>query len=310
MRSSRELLAVGIFSNGSLGDRIETLLRRGREFSTHVSATRVAMSGLALLGFVAVGALAPRWIAFAQPAPRPEFEVASIRLRTEVSNRFGFGPLPGGRLSVTNNALRNVIDNAYDIQAFQLSGGPDWINTDRYDIEAKAAGNPSWPEMKPMLRSLLEDRFKLKVHRETKELPIYVLGVAKGGLKLHLLTNENCIPPDRGNPTPPPANYCGNNLSRGNGWTANNIGMSEAAGLLTAVLRRQVIDKTGITGTFDVHLEWAPENLERPTDNAANDGTLPSIFTALQEELGLKLDSSKGPVEVLVIDHIERPDAN
>jgi uncharacterized protein (TIGR03435 family) len=299
----KELLAVGIFGANKLGDRIEMLLRRGRDFSPRASLGFAAVTTILLLAIALVGLRARGWIAFAQPAPRPEFEVASIRLNTRESNRFGFGPMPGGRLSVTNNALRNVIDNAYDIQAFQLSGGPDWINTDRYDIEAKAAGNPSWPQMKPMLRTLLEDRFKLKVRRETKVMPVYVLGVAKGGLKLHLFKQENCIAPDRGNPSPPPANYCGNNILRGNGWNANNIGMSEAAGLLTSVLRRQVIDKTGITGTFDVHLEWAP-------DDAAADGTLPSLFTALQEELGLKLDSARGPVEVLVIDHIDRPTAN
>ena len=124
--------------------------------------------------------------------PRPQFEAASIKLDTIGDpSRFAFAPLPGGRLSIVTNRMRNVILNAYG-PSLQLFGAPDWIDSDRYDIEAKAEGNPTWEQMQPMLQALLEDRFKLKIHRETRELPVYLLTVAKGGPKLKQSKEGSC----------------------------------------------------------------------------------------------------------------------
>jgi bla regulator protein BlaR1 len=312
------------------------LRRRIRAIMTYQGTERMKMGKkllllvagiLAVAGPLVVGILnTPSARAQSQQAPPtaaviPKFEVASIKPNTSGAAGAGFQPFPSGRLSVVNNALRNVILNAYDIQAFQLSGGPGWIDSDRYDIEAKAEGNPARKQMMMMLQTLLEERFQLRVHHETKEFPAYVLNVAKGGPKLHFSNDGNCIPPSSPEATSldqKPANVCGNNLvSSGRRWNATNTSMPGVVAVLSAVLRRTVIDKTGITGTFDVHLEWTPDEVlaQSPTQgdpgrpvSSVDEG--PSIFTALQEQLGLKLESTKAPGDALVIDHIERPSEN
>ncbi|HWF11483.1 MAG TPA: TIGR03435 family protein, partial [Bryobacteraceae bacterium] len=192
-----------------------------------------------------------------------------------------------------------------------------WANSDRFDIEARAEGNPSEAELKLMLQSLLEDRFKLQVHREMRDLPAFNLVAAKGGVKVKLSQEGSCVVIDPFNPPPtPPAGppgqpHCGNNLISANGlktdWTAVNIDMAGVAGALTAITRRRVIDKTGFNGNFDLHLQWTNDPA---ISDAAGDDTGPSFFTILQDELGLKLEPTKTAAEVLVIDHVERPDAN
>ncbi|HXP87209.1 MAG TPA: TIGR03435 family protein [Bryobacteraceae bacterium] len=331
MRSrSRELLAVGIFGPSSLGDRIELLLQRGREFSPHASRKRVATAGLVLLGFVAVGALAPRWIAFAQQEPRPAFDVASIKpsdpakaVRTGV----GFLIQPGGRFTATDATLQQLIGFAYYDDAGaqrEIAGGPSWLGSERYTIEAKADSAlaiPPGPDGGPaagflaqtgpfgqtrlMIQSLLAERFKLALHRETKEEQVYELVVAKGGSKL----KETAEP---GNLIP------FSTFSRGR-LVAMRVPISFLAVQLKFLLGRSVIDKSGLTGKYDFELKWTPDPGPTPYDrpggpDAPNppppDPNGPSIFTALQEQLGLRLESAKGPVEILVIDHAERPDAN
>src|SRR5487761_973224 len=213
---SRELLAVGIFGRPSrLGERIETLLRRGREFSPRASLTRVALSGVALVGFVIAGALAPRWIAFAQDAARPEFEVASVRpskagdagaFKSKAGKGGGLRTAIGrGRFNYTDS-LYGLILRAYGIQGCRpfvirdgdcalLSGGPAWLKRNRFDIQAKTPdGAPDYtyfqflegqaPRLQLMLQALLADRFNLKVHREMKQTPVYALTIAKKGPKL------------------------------------------------------------------------------------------------------------------------------
>jgi uncharacterized protein (TIGR03435 family) len=320
---SRELLAVGIFGRASLGDRIEMLLNRGRDFSPRVSPLRVGAGSIVLLVFVVAGSLAPRWIAFAQQPDRPSFDVASIKPNIE-GGGFTFAPLSGGRLTVKNNVVSNLIGNAYDVQNYQIVGGPAWLNSDRFDIQARAEGNPARPQMMRMLQTLLEDRFKLRVHRETRELPVFTLSVAKSGLKLEPWKEGSCVAVDWSNPPAPPARgqerpkYCGNNVVLPKGpnmaWSATKIDMAGLTGALSSVMRRTVIDKTGLTGTFDVQLEWtrdeAPAAPPGPAGEPATEISGTSIFTALQERLGLQLKSDKGPVEVLVIDRLEKPDAN
>jgi uncharacterized protein (TIGR03435 family) len=245
-----------------------------------------------------------------QNVQRPQFEVASIKRNID-GVRFGFGPAPGGRLLVLNNATLNLIINAYNVRPYQIFGAPAWVNAEHYDMEAKAAGNPAPAQMMLMLQTLLEDRFKLKVHRETRELPVFVVTPAKGGIKLPPSTT-NCVQYDPNVPARPrgadekPLPFCNNILSGRGGnmrWSAQNIGIEQLIGALSSSMGRQVIDNTGFKGRFDLNLEYSP-------DPAPADATLPSIVTVLQEELGLKLDSSKGSVEILVIDHIERPSEN
>lgn len=249
----------------------------------------------------------------------PAFEVASIKRETGVASGSGvtFAARPGGTLTVINNPLTNVIDNAYRIRRYQLIGGPDWIDSDRYNIQAKAAGDATRDEMMLMLQSLLADRFKLKVHREMRELPIYVLTVAKGGIKAPRSPDGGCVTFDPRNPPRPAAGqatrpFCGNNLIRTNTWDATAIDMAGAAGALVGVLGRSVVDRTGITGKFDIHVQWTPDQASAGVDGAtaSNADAAPPLFTVLEDQLGLKVESSRGPVDVLVIDHVERPSEN
>lgn len=323
---SREMLAVGIVGSKSLlGDRIEVLLRRGRTSSPQVSATGVATSTFFLSALMLAGALTPRWIAFAQQPPRPAFDVASIKPNVSGVRGVTFAPMSGGRLTVENNPVTNLIQNAYGVRGNQIVGGPGWMDSDRFDIEARAEGSPAKDQLMLMLQVLLEDRFKLKVHRETRELPVFILTAAKGGVKLKPWQEGSCVTIDPFNPPAPPPRgeeppkRCGNKLVFPKGlnteWVATKIDMTGLAGALAgAVLRRPVIDKTGFTGTFDINLEWTTDqNPAAGPDGpgqASTDATGPSVFTVLQDQLGLKLASAKGPVEVLVIDHVEKHDAN
>lgn len=217
--------------------------------------------------------------------------------------------------------LRQLIQAAYigfangpnpSSKRVQTSGGPGWIDSDLYDIIAKAEGEPPLDQMAgPMLQALLEDRFKLKMHRETREVPVYVLTPGKNGVKPGALKEAaSCVPIDLNHPEPAPdqpmPNFCDRQVfsSDGPNRIVDSYGRSMeslAGGLLSNNLDRPVIDKTGITGRFDFRLEFA-------RNMADNTGT--SIFTALQEQLGLKLTPDKGPVEVLVIDHVEKPSDN
>jgi uncharacterized protein (TIGR03435 family) len=242
------------------------------------------------------------------PGPQPQFEVASIKLATEGAGGSLTQPFPGGRLRVRNQSVRALIRTAYRVQDYQIFWGPGWIDSNRYDIEAKGAGNPPLLQVVgPMLQSLLEDRFKLRVHHETKELSIYALVVAKSGLQLRPSKEGSCTPYDPGY-IPPPGQKrpttCGTLAIGKNTLEATMIGMKELTESLSYILGRTVIDRTGFTKRFDVHLEFAPG--EAPPTEVVG----PSLFTALQQQLGLKLESTKGPVDVLVIDEVEKPSAN
>jgi uncharacterized protein (TIGR03435 family) len=303
----RELLASGIFGRVSrFGARIEMILRRGRHFAPRASVRSVAAGIACLIAGGAIASLFPDWIALAQ-TPRPAFEVASIKKRTEPMNGADFQDRQGGRLHVANNPIANVIRNAYGIRPFQLIGAPDWVDSDRYDIEAKGPGTAGHKEMMLMVQSLLADRFAMQAHFETREMPGYTLTVARGGPKMSLISPEDCVPFDSTKPNAGAApNVCGSSLCCKDGWHATHISMPAVARLLSTLMQGPVVDRTGIKGTFDVRLQWS--NDLTPQDNPAD--ALPSIYAALRETLGLELKSGRGPAEVLVIDHIERPTGN
>jgi uncharacterized protein (TIGR03435 family) len=261
----------------------------------------------------------------------PQFEVASIKPNTSASGTMKF-PFPsGGRFTATNLNLKVLISFAYKVQGFEVSGGPAWIGSDRYDVTAKAAdGNIGVEQYRLMLQALLADRFKLAVHRETKEMPVYALLPGKGGPRLPESKPGNCATPGPNSAPPPsgltgplygglsqsPLPACGGFFTGPSSLDGRKMAMPQFVDALSIVLGRRAIDKTGFTGTFDIHLEFSPEGtaLDRggPGDvalpvNAGNpDTSRPSIFTAVQEQLGLKLESQKAPAEVLVIDHVER----
>jgi len=252
---------------------------------------------------------------------RLAFDVASIK-RTPADTGPGadFAAQPGGRLHVRNNAVTNLIANAYGVQGYLLVGGPEWIRADRYDMQAKVEGEPSRPEMMLMLQALLADRFQLRVHRETRDLPAYVLTVARGGAKLTPAKDGDCVAPRPDGAPPPPLApgeirrpSCGNNnMSRTNPpnitWTAVGIDAAGVAGALANYFRRPVVNRTGLAGFFNIQQDLPP--LQPATTDGGAPDSAASVFTVLQEQLGLRVEEGRGPVEVLVIDRVERPTEN
>ena len=235
-------------------------------------------------------------------AQRPTFEVASIKRNT--SNDQG-ARVNGnaGRLTIANNTLRNIIRNAWGIQSFQIVGGPDWIDSDRWDIVAKVESGAERQNVMPMVQNLLADRFKLVTHKETREMPIYALVFARAdhslGPKL-LASSTDCQKEmsaaiARGGPPGPNSPLlCGIRSFPGH-FQLNAAAINNFIRNLAPLAGRSIVDKTALIGVYDADLTW----------NDSEEG--PSLFTAMQEQLGLKLDAQRGPVEVLVIDSAERP---
>jgi uncharacterized protein (TIGR03435 family) len=255
---------------------------------------------LAILGL----ALLPPGIPRAQNS---SFEVASVKRNTDrMLTISGIDPEAGGRLSAKAVTLRQLIASAYQIRDSLIVGGPAWGDSERYDIVAKASDPVGWDSgMRQMLQALLSDRFQLRVHREPKEMPVYLLSVAKGGPKLRKM-EEAC--------TPGPNGLCGGYTTRIGIITGQKASMAQFADTLSAILDHPVLDQTHLDGLFnDVKLEWAPDETQFETwgpqayKRAVSDPSDASLFSAIQEQLGLKLESSKGSVEVLVIDSAERP---
>ena len=282
-------------SGGSLKDRIARLL--GANSPAPVPGTLVAVLILLLTA----------WVVFSQTLPTAKFEAATIKQHLADGRQGVDFMTQPGRLHVVNNPVDNLIGNAYNNH--KLIGAPEWVESDRYDLEATASGSPNREQMMQMLQVLLADRFRLKIHPEQREETVYHLVVARGGLRMEKKTNENCVRADRTHPGEAPSNPCGNNIIRRKGnhleWIVTNNDMQHMVGAL-GVNGHPVIDKTGVTGTFDLHVEFAAT---QPDSDASIDPSVPSIFAAL-DQLGLKLEPAKGMVDVLVIDHIERPTPN
>jgi len=175
------------------------------------------------------------------------------------------GALSPGRFRAENVWLRFLIQMAWNVKDFQVSGGPAWAASDRFDINAETRGSARFEEMRPMLQALLKDRFQLVLHRESKELPVYTLVAAKGGFKLQPSAEGSCVTQDPTVPLTPslpgrkPPNFCGSMTTSPRGITATAISMDRFTMALSNTMQRTVLDKTGFTGKFDVHLEWAED---------------------------------------------------
>jgi uncharacterized protein (TIGR03435 family) len=307
--SQNPSLATGIFGRHSrIVQRIALLVKPGRAFSSRVALSRMVWSGAALLALAAAASRAPHLVAFAQQAQRPAFEIASVKPGDPNERRRGIGSR-GTQLQVLNSSLKAMVGFAYDVENDQIFGGPKWIDADLYTIDARPNAATPLPlpndstNVKLMLQSLLAERFKLALHRETRSQPIYELVVAKRGPKL-----KGTAGPD--------ANGRQGIFGRPGYWAANNQGIGALVGTLSRQLGRPVSDKTGLTGKYDFTLTYTPE-LAQPVSGTPRsdalppvDPNVPSIFTALEEQLGLRLESVRGSVEVLVVDNAERPDPN
>ena len=293
--------------------------------------------------------------ALAQTAENsPAFEVASVKPAAPITGNFirvgmrgGPGSSDPGQITYTNVTVKNVLMNAYGVKGFQISG-PGWLDSERYDIVAKLPRGATKAEFMVMLQNLLAERFKLTLHREKKDLPMYALVVGKNGPKLKESVDDPA--PKEGGPADGPAATMGKltmgrdgfpvlpaaaggrgamamTMMNGNArMTANGQTMAGLAEMLSGQLDLPVVDMTGLTGKYDYTLYFAPEGLAgmrlpgglppppppgeagggMPAANAPDAQSNPNLFTALQEQLGLKLEQRKGPVDLLVIDHLEK----
>ena len=236
----------------------------------------------------------------------PVFEVATIKL-SRPDESLSIQVSPGGRqFTATNASLRELITFAYEIHPRQVTGGPAWLETEKYDLVARAdvEGMPSYKQLRTMLRKLLADRFQLNFHREQKELTVYTIVPGKTGPKLTSSDGDPNGLPSLG--------------FRGLGSLyARNANMSDFAGLMqTLVLDRPVVDRSGVSGRYDFTLNWTADESQfggRPGQaphRPANADVPPDLYTAIQQQLGLKMESARLPVEVLVIDRVEKPSDN
>jgi bla regulator protein BlaR1 len=251
---------------------------------------------------------------------QPKFEVASIKPSNSADRRPLFNVQPGGRVTVANFPVKRLIETAYGIKDFQISGGPGWAGADFFDITAKAEGPiESRSQIQQVLQSLLAERFQLVVHRDTKEMPVYALVVDKNGPKFKEAHESDPSMVDLKNPPGVTGRPRFTIVRRGR-VTAQGVDMKSLADDLSNFLGRVVLDKTGLTGSYDVKLEWQPDEnqvamfqtmgVPEGFGAPAADWHGPTLFTALEEQLGLKLESQKGPVEIFTIERIERPSEN
>ena len=246
-----------------------------------------------------VGLVAVTWSGSAQPTPL-QFEVASIKATPANQYTGSSGIKTGhGRLTGSHVTLKRCIIGAYTVGPSQIVGGPPWLDTDRFEIDAKA-DQPTNDDsvLNAMLQGLLADRFKLALHHETRMLEALVLEVAKGGPKLEKAESSE---------------DSSTNSSTSNGRASIQGGaltMDHFAWVLSRTLNVPVVNQTGLDGAFNFKLEWSPDSDKPVKPGETPPDTGPSIYSALQQQLGLRLQLRKAPVDVLVIDHAEKPSEN
>ena len=262
------------------------------------------------------------------PQAQAVFEVAAIKQNLSGESLSGLRRLPGGRFEATNIQLSGLISFAYQLQPFELVGGPEWLQNDRWDVVAKIDGDPP-PVLAPgqidvmmvATRGLLADRFKLSIRRDTREIPVYQLVLAKrdGTLgKGMRRSTVDCLAirraadeaakggPPAPNPNTPGRVSCGLMITIGRIQLGGRP-LSDLTNALTAMTQRRVVDRTGLTGEWEIDISFTPPSISPGTDGLPPDLGMASLFTAIQEELGLKLEATRLPTSVMVVDHVERP---
>jgi|SRR6202789_250334 uncharacterized protein (TIGR03435 family) len=251
-----------------------------------------------------VGAMlvAPRAFGQGQDVPpmaadaHPSYDVATIKPSDPADNSAGFHS-EGRRLFAENEPMDQLIAFAYAVHVKQIVDGPDWFSKDHYDIQGvpDVAGAPNVEQMREMMQKLLAERFGLKFHREKRELSIFAITVAKGGSKLVVSKSDPNSMRDQ----------TGDINGAEQMWRFTNNSMPEFAEAMQYFMDRPVVDETGLKGKFDFKLKWSTNDAPNNDPNAP-----PGLLTAAQEQLGLKIEATKGPADVLVIEHVERPSAN
>jgi len=265
-----------------------------------------------VLVLIGAAALAP--IAAQEPA----FDVVSVKPNVSGDERSASYVQPGGRYTASNATVRMLIKTAYGVHDDQIVGGPDWIDTARFDVTAKAAdATPTASAFRDMarlmLRRALEDRFKLALVRERREIPVYGLTVARsdGRLGPQLIRSDlracdgpwTSVPITPGLPEPNPPSPCNSGFSRSGHVAARAVDFSTLVTQVSGWADRLVVDRTGLSGQFDWDLQWTPAALS----TAPADSSGVTLATAIQEQLGLKFESRRAPIDVLVVARVERP---
>jgi bla regulator protein blaR1 len=298
------LICVSGITGFNLKRRVECILmNRGTCKLNFGRRLLLAAAGfIAVILPLAVGAFHISPVCAQQLAGPLEFDVASVKPSNPNSANGSVVSAPGGRLHVVNATVKDLIETAYDVRSFQIEGGPRWADASKYDVDATPGTPPQgatvpptgWTNVRFEVQALLKDRFQLQLHRETRTAPIYSLVIAKGGIKLSVTHS-----PQKG-------------INAGQGTMFGEAAsMTQLAYKLSRLLQRPVVNNTGLDGNYDFKLEWTPDlgpvaPYGQPADNSGG----PSIFSALQEQLGLRLEATKGPVDVLVIDHVDKPSEN
>ncbi len=241
-----------------------------------------------------------------QPSGALEFDVVSVKPSDPNSTNGTVVDVTGGRrLHVVNATLKDLIETAYDVRSFQIEGGPRWADATKYDVDATpgtppqgaTVPPPGWTNVRFEVQALLKDRFELQLHRETRTAPIYSLAIAKGGIKSSGLSATQS--PQRG-------------ITAGQGTMLGEAAsMAQLAYKLSRLLQRPVVNNTRLEGNYDFKLEWTPDTGPSAPDGRPVEISVgPSVFSALQQQLGLRLEATKRPVDVLVIDHVDKPSEN
>jgi uncharacterized protein (TIGR03435 family) len=239
------------------------------------------------------------------PKLEPGYEVATIK-PTDPAHPGGGFTLQGRHLVARNFTVEGLITLAYNLHTTQVTGGPDWLKTDHYDLDVLPdhEGLPSLEQARGIVRKLLAERFALKFHYDTKDLSVYVLTVAKTGPKFSKSTSDPSSPPGMGGPP--------------GRMNMRNGSMEEFAQMMQGILDRPILDQTGLKDRYDLSVRWTPDESQyggrvpppNSGDNSAAADAPPPLFTAIQEQLGLKLDAMKAPTKVMVIESVQKPSEN
>jgi uncharacterized protein (TIGR03435 family) len=303
----RSVLASGIFSSRSrLRARVEMLIRHGRVFSAAAARRTVSFAVVALACLATAAAVAPHWIVFAQ---RPEFEVTSVKENNN-NGPSDMKPRRSGNLFLMHNTrIFALMDYAYDItERYQVAGDDRFPESWKwYDVDARIPDGATGEQVRLMVQSLLEDRFKFKTHREKREITQYAVVVDRGKPKLSPATDGPMNLTIEGRTYTQGAGTCGVSLWReGARWACHAVSIDKIVATVGRMMRAPVVDRTGLSGSYDVNVRFITDDRRRDPDAPFG----PTFEEALQEELGLRLEKGKGEIEVLVVDHMEKPSEN